>query len=97
MPEGEYFLVENRFDTGFDVDLRHFSSKRFKDRMGAALWHIDETGVLGKDASNRDVIDYRTQSFPGDGIFPAVHYKVALVQADGRFQLEQSKNRGKDE
>lgn len=88
MPEGHYFLVENRFNSGFDCELRHFSDKRFKDRMGGALWKIDETGALGN-------VGYQTQSWPGDGIWPAVHYKVALVQADNSFELEQSQNRGK--
>ena len=91
MPEGHYFLVENRFDSGFDCELRHHSTtKRFKDRMGAALWKIDETNALGK----RDV-HYQAQSYPGDGIWPAVHYKVALVQGDNDFELEKSQNRGK--
>lgn len=93
MPNGEYFLVENRFNSGFDVELKHHS-RREKDRMGAALWHIDESGILGVDDSGKLVIDYRTPSFPGDGKWPAVHYKIALVQADGLFQLEQSQNRG---
>ena len=59
-----------------------------------ALYHIDESGLLGKDSRNRPIVNYRTPGYPGDGIFPAVHYIVGLIQADGRFQLEQSKNRG---
>jgi len=95
MPDGEYFLVENRFSSSFDCELRHHTDKRWKDRMGAAVWHVDSTGLLGKDSKNRPIIDYRTTGYPGDGIFPAVHYMVALIQSDGRFQLEKSENRGK--
>lgn len=92
MPAGEYFLVENRFASSFDCDLKDISKD--KDKMGAALWHIDETGALGVDATNKPVIDFRTPGYPGDGIYPAVHYRNALVQADGKFELDRSLNRG---
>jgi immune inhibitor A len=60
----EYFLLENRQQTGFDVSL---------PGAGLLLWHIDD-------------------SVP-DNTNPA-HYKVALLQADGRRDMELATNRG---
>jgi len=60
----EYFLVENRQQTGFDASL---------PASGLLIWHIDE-------------------SQPGNTV--ETHYKVALMQADGRRDLELNHNRG---
>jgi len=49
---------------------------------GLALYHVDETanGMPG---------------FPNDGAdYPANHYRVSLIQADGRFDLETESNQG---
>ena len=79
MPNGEYFLVENQFLSSFDSELWHFSRGKSKHCMGAALWHVNESGALGVDAKNKPIIDFRMPGYPGDGIFPAVHYIAALV------------------
>jgi immune inhibitor A len=60
----EYFLVENRQQTGFDASL---------PGPGLLIWHIDE-------------------SQPGNT--NEAHYKVALMQADGKRDLELNHNRG---
>ncbi|MBN3817313.1 M6 family metalloprotease domain-containing protein [Paraburkholderia sp. Se-20369] len=60
----EYFLVENRQQTGFDVSL---------PGAGLLVWHIDEGQP---DNTNEN------------------HYKVALLQADNRRDLELNHNRG---
>jgi len=62
----EYFLVENRQKTGFDVAL---------PGEGLLIYHVDE-----------NMSTNRYEWCPGDPATP--HYKVALEQADGRFQLE---------
>ncbi len=64
----EYYLIENRHQTGRD--------ERLPD-SGLAIWHID------KDGSN----DYQQMT-------PSRHYKVTLVQADGRWDLERNQNAG---
>ncbi|KAA9132739.1 M6 family metalloprotease domain-containing protein [Marinihelvus fidelis] len=51
---------------------------------GLVIWHIDnEAG-------------YNTEGFPGQSGWPANgnHYRVAVLQADGDYDLERSNNRG---
>jgi immune inhibitor A len=62
--ELEYFLVENRQQTGYDASL---------PGGGLLIWHVDEAQPDSHDEN---------------------HYKVALVQADGKRDLELSHNRG---
>jgi hypothetical protein len=84
MPDGEYFLVENRYACGLDVELGPKKPQRY--RGGLAIWHIDET--------KNEKITYKSAGYPGDGKWPAVHYAVALVQCDGQFSLEKNKGQG---
>ena len=63
-PGNEYFLVENRQQTGFDVSL---------PGNGLLIWHVDDS-VSGNTIEN--------------------HYKVALMQADGKRDMEFNHNRG---
>ncbi|MFI6289140.1 M6 family metalloprotease domain-containing protein [Streptomyces sp. NPDC051018] len=60
----EYFLVENRQQSGYDVSL---------PGSGLLVWHIDERQPGNTDEN---------------------HYKVGLVQADNRRDLEMARNRG---
>jgi immune inhibitor A len=62
----EYFLIENRQQTGRDAAL---------PGSGLAVWHIDE-----RQSDNTNPLAY----------------KVALVQADGRRDLEFARNQGDD-
>jgi immune inhibitor A len=76
---GEYFLVENRERVGFDAYL---------PGQGLAIWHIDESMATsnGKDNAN--------ECYPGGPSCALQHYRVALVQADGRWDLERNVNPG---
>jgi M6 family metalloprotease-like protein len=75
---GEYFLLENRQRTSYDVGL---------PGAGLLIWHVDEART-----SNAN------ECIPGGS--PACstsnHYKVALIQADGAFNLERNQNSGDD-
>ena len=65
MPGKEYFLVENRQQTGaFDASM---------PGSGLLIWHIDENQTNNRDDN---------------------HYWVALMQADGRRDMELNHNRG---
>jgi len=81
-PPGEYLLVENRQKVGFDLQL---------PQGGLAVWHCDEgKGELGQNNPNSE------EGYPGQIGWPgnAKHYRVALLQADGNFDLENNSGRG---
>ena len=81
-PPGEYLLIENREPYGFDSVI---------PQGGLAIWHIDETkGTFGSNNPNTD------EGHPWQGGWPSNgrHYRVALLQADGSFNLERDHNRG---
>lgn len=69
---GEYFLIENRQQSGFDAGL---------PGVGLAIWHVDEA------KSNND-----NECETATGC--SNHYKVALEQADGLFELDKDINQG---
>jgi len=75
-PPGEYLLIENRRPIGFD---RQIPAGEDGHRGGLAIWHIDD-----RKTSNND------NGHPGLPGFPHnnAHLRVALVQADGRHDLE---------
>lgn len=52
---------------------------------GLAIWHIDEAKANNKQ-----------EGFPGQAGWPGNnnHFKIALLQADGLYQLERNANRG---
>ncbi|HEY9373722.1 M6 family metalloprotease domain-containing protein [Streptomyces sp.] len=62
----EYFLIENRQQTGYDASL---------PGEGLLIWHIDENQPNNRDEN---------------------HYRVGLVQADDKRDLELNRNRGDD-
>jgi M6 family metalloprotease-like protein len=76
-PEGEYLLIENRQPVGFDAGIPPGQG----GRGGLAVWHIDELKGHNDHAG-----------WPGQAGWPSNdrHYMVALLQADGRYDLEQS-------
>jgi M6 family metalloprotease-like protein len=71
-PEGEYLILENRQEEGYDKGL---------SQPGIAIFHIDEKA--------NDVGGH-----PGTRNFPKDHYIAALLQGDGRFDLERMEDEG---
>ncbi|MGD8979124.1 MAG: M6 family metalloprotease domain-containing protein, partial [candidate division WOR-3 bacterium] len=71
-PVTEYFLVENRLQSGFDNYLPWF---------GLMIYHVDET-----------VPNNNHQWYPGYTSYG--HYRVAVEQSDGLWQMEQNINAG---
>lgn len=83
-PEGEYILIENRQPKGFDGQL--------PGRIGGlAIWHVD----LNKIDTDTQAYNYEP-GYPDQAGWPenGRHYAVALLQADGRYDLEQGLNTG---
>jgi len=81
-PVGEYVLVENRQQTGFDSAL---------PQGGLCIWHIDETkGSMGSNDPNTD------EGFSGQTGWPTNgrHYRNALLQADNGWDMERNLDRG---
>ncbi len=81
-PNGEYVLIENRRQVGFDAQL---------PQQGLGIYHCDDAkGELGSNNVNAD------EGYPGQAGWPANgnHYRIALLQADDDWELEQGFNRG---
>jgi M6 family metalloprotease-like protein len=78
---GEYFLIEYRKKVKFDSGL---------PGEGLLIWHIDEskTTTDNTDNSSECSLDH------GDSSCATDHYRVALEQADGNFDLESNNNSG---
>jgi hypothetical protein len=76
MPDGEYFLVENcHWSCYYDESLQDYTGNPSgpRDKNGAAIWHVDETDLLGWDAFGKEIIDYETSGYPGHNDFPSRH------------------------
>jgi hypothetical protein len=86
----EYFLIENRGACGYDLKLIHGD----EDRQGIVIWHVDHTMLLGKNTDGTDVVQNDSQRAPSDPTWPAVHSRLSLLPADGKFELEKNLNRG---
>jgi len=82
---GEQLLIENRQNTGFDASLW---------TGGILIYKIDET---------QDHNGNKKHGFPGQKDAPeanmawrsnGLHYPIALLQADGKYDLEEAINNG---
>lgn len=78
---GEYLLLENRQPREFDIKMW----PRNLGGGGLLIWHIDD---MAKRQNQR--------GYPGQNGWPtnAKHYQVAVIQADGQYELELGTNHG---
>jgi len=82
------FRIENGYPSGEYLLIENRQATGFENDMpqgGLAIWHIDE------NKPNND-----TEGHPGQWGWPrnGNHDKIALLQADGRYDLEYGANRG---
>jgi M6 family metalloprotease-like protein len=88
-PNGEYILLENRQRAGYDALL--------KGSGGIAIYHIDEKAM---DAQNneRGYPNMPSTALPRGTAVPwpqnGKHYMIALLPADGQYDLERGTNMG---
>ncbi|NNE06783.1 MAG: M6 family metalloprotease domain-containing protein [Xanthomonadales bacterium] len=89
--EAEFNAEAYRIDAGYPANeylmIENRQSTGFDCSIpqgGLLIWHID------------DDADHQTQGYPGQAGWPGNgnHYRVAVLQADGLYELEQDINRG---
>lgn len=83
----EIYRINTGFGSGEYLLLENRQNAGFDCTIpqgGLAVWHID------------DNTGYNTEGYPGQGGWPGNgnHYRIALLQADGNYQLEKGINRG---
>ena len=81
-PSEEYLLIENRQPTGIESAI---------PQGGLCIFHIDDT--VGSISSNNV---NNPEGYPGQSGWPenGNHYRVAVLQADGTYDLEKGYDRG---
>ena len=83
----EVFRIDAGFPSGEYLLVENRQSAGIETVIpqgGLAVWHIDDNA------------GFNTQGYPGQGGWPGNgnHYRVALLQADGNYDLEKGNNRG---
>jgi M6 family metalloprotease-like protein len=82
----EYFIITDGYSSDEYLMIENRQNAGFDCSMpqgGLVIWHIDDEAGLNTEG-------YPGGRWPKDG----KHYRVALAQADGNFQLEKGQNRG---
>jgi len=82
----EYFVISDGFASNEYLMIENRQQAGFDCALpqgGLAIWHIDDEAGFNTEG-------YPTRQWPKNG----KHYRVALAQADGRFNLEANHNRG---
>jgi len=83
----EVYRINSGFSSGEYLLIENRQNAGFDCTIpqgGLAIWHIDDT------------TGYNVQGYPGQTNWPqnGNHYRVALLQADGAYNLERDQNRG---
>jgi hypothetical protein len=81
----QYYKIATGYKTNEYLVIEYRTKKGF-DLMvpteGLAIYHID------------NLASYNTESYPQSGFDETIHYRVALLQADGNYDLEKGNDRG---
>ncbi|MDF2881398.1 MAG: family metalloprotease protein [Clostridiaceae bacterium] len=87
----EYFLVENRQQTGFDSSLSRYGT----GVHGAAIYHIDENVLVRNFNRPNEAANWfqsRKQGVVADPDTGETHYGISILQADNAWNLEKNVN-----
>jgi M6 family metalloprotease-like protein len=82
----DYYIITDGYASGEYLLIENRQRAGFDCSMpqgGLAIWHIDDQAGFNTEG-------YPSRRWPENGD----HYRVALAQADGNFQLEKGYNRG---
>jgi hypothetical protein len=85
------YIIDDPYPDGEYLLIENRQAIHYDARIwtgGALIWHIDDKVKLNKNAGG----PYQ-DGWPGNGN----HYQVALVQADGKYELEQAINKGHED
>jgi hypothetical protein len=75
-PAGEYLLVEYRQNVSFDL---------LQPNSGVLIWKVDNAMNVAGELNSYE-------SYPGSSGWPLEHYFIAMLEADGLYQLQRSAN-----
>ncbi|MEX0331212.1 MAG: M6 family metalloprotease domain-containing protein [Puniceicoccaceae bacterium] len=81
----EAYRIDHGYPSGEYLLLENRQPTGFDWAMpqgGMVIWHIDESA------------GYNIEGFPSGGVWSGSHYRVAVLQADGAYDLEQGRDRG---
>jgi immune inhibitor A len=81
----DIFIIKKNFQAGENLLIENRQQCGFDAIIqgpGLAIFHIDDSA------------SYTTEGYPGLTNWPRDHYRVALLQADGNYNLEKGINRG---
>ncbi|KEO83441.1 M6 family metalloprotease domain-containing protein [Tumebacillus flagellatus] len=99
----EYFLLENRQLQGYDLGLSRYGGVKTgqlnKNMHGLVVYHVDDNVLQrnfwrpdeGQDANPNRMAYNPVDAYTGTNEW---HYGVGIIQADGKFDLENNVNAG---
>ena len=89
-----YFIIKQGFPVGEYLMLEYRRKSKLEYCMplpgGMAVWHVDDKATTFNDQGWPGQVTSNNISFPHNG----KHYRVALLQADGSYELEKDRNSG---
>jgi immune inhibitor A len=91
----EYFLLENRQQTGYDKGLAY--NVDGKNLHGLVIYHVDETVLMRNFDRPNEAANWDWNNRGANYTDPSTgenHYGIAVVQADGKWDMEKYNNDG---
>jgi len=83
----EMYLIEHGFAPGEYLLIENRQKSNFDANLptgGIIIYHVDENVQTENEET----------SYPGESLWPNMHYMVRVIQKDGLFQIEKGENAG---